>query len=73
MTITSRLWVSLAILATIGVGCGRTDKQTEPEAKQPAQESTEKNWQPESTDLPAGHTPDDGHDHSAHGGAPMKK
>ena len=64
-----RVGVALAALAAVCMGCGKK----EPAAPQtPKEKSQAENWEPESVDLPEGHSVDDGHGHCGHGHAGHK-
>jgi len=59
---TFQIVLMLALGVGLCIGCG---KSRQPEAE-PAEMMNTENWEPESVDLPEGHTADDGHDHGDH-------
>lgn len=58
-----RVGVALAVLAAVCMGCG---KQEAPVPETAKEKPRTENWEPESVDMPEGHSADDGHDHSGH-------
>ncbi len=59
---TVRTIAVLAVLVGLGSGCGKSEKSD----TTPVPSAEAQNWEPESVDLPEGHSMDDGHDHSGH-------
>lgn len=60
-----RMFAVLGMIAGLCVGCGNADKPEPEETEQPKASSTN-NWEPETAEMPEGHSADDGHDHSGH-------
>jgi hypothetical protein len=61
---TVRLFAALVALTALCIGCSKTEGP-EPGATPAPNAAEAENWEPASADLPAGHSADDGHDHSA--------
>ena len=67
-----RMFAVLGMVATLCVGCGKTDKSAPEEAAREAdavtqtEKSSTKQWEPETAKQPEAHDPHDGHDHSGH-------
>lgn len=58
-----RMGVASVALAGMCMGCGKAESPAPDSAKENAHAE---HWEPESVDLPEGHSMDDGHDHSGH-------
>jgi hypothetical protein len=62
-----QILVTLIMVAGFLTGCGKTEKAET--AGQSDEAARAENWEPETaSELPEGHTADDGHDHSDHEG-----